>query len=148
MLYLALFVPAGSPPFARSILDDPAIDRYVQGWGAQSGDYGVIAHVDGAPRGAAWLRYFTADSPGYGFVSEATPELTVAVTKAYRNHGIGAQLVAHLQERVPTISLSCDPANHAWRLYRRAGFEPLPDGRTLVWSRVGSTFIAGAARST
>jgi GNAT superfamily N-acetyltransferase len=135
MLYLALFVPTGSPPLPRSVLDDPQIDRYVRGFRTQPGDYGAIADVDGEPKGAAWLRYFTADSPGYGFVNETTPELTVAVMEAFRNHGIGAQLVTHLQEHVHAISLSCDPANPAWRLYRRAGFEPLPDGRTLLWTR-------------
>jgi ribosomal protein S18 acetylase RimI-like enzyme len=134
MLYLALFVPPGSPPYARSILDDPAIDHYVRDWGTRPGDYGVIANVDGAPRGAAWLRYFATDARGYGFVNETTPELTVAVMRAYRNQGIGAQLVTHLQEHASGISLSCDPANPAWRFYRRAGFEPMPDGRTLLWA--------------
>jgi len=137
MLYLALFVPIGSPPWPRSVLEDPQIARYVRGFGTRPGDYGAIADVDGEPRGAAWLRYLTADSPGYGFVDEATAELTIAVTNAYRNHGIGALLVTHLQQRVRAISLSCDPVNPAWRLYRRAGFEPLPDGRTLLWTHRG-----------
>jgi len=88
----------------------------------------------GRRAGRRRLRYFAADAPGYGFVNEATPELTVAVMKTYRNQGIGAQLVAHLQEHVSAISLSCDPANPAWRLYRWAGFEPMPDGRTLRWA--------------
>jgi hypothetical protein len=62
---------AATPAIHGQLLaEDPAIDRYIHGWGTQSGDYGVIAQLDGAPRGAAWLRYFTADSPGYGFVNE------------------------------------------------------------------------------
>ena len=133
MLYLALFVPPGAPPFPRSILDDPAIDRYVRDCPARPGDMGLIAVVDDTPVGAAWLRQFTADAPGYGFVDDTTPELTVAVLEAYRNRGIGTQLIAALQALVPRISLSCDPANPAWHLYRRSGFVPSRDDeRTMV----------------
>jgi hypothetical protein len=90
MLYLAVYVPPGSPPYPRSILEMPAIDRYVRGWGTRQGDDGVIALSDLGPAGAAWLRCFTADAPGYGYVDESTPELTIAVLKPYRNRGIGA----------------------------------------------------------
>ena len=135
MLYLALFVRPGSLSYPRSILDDPAIERYVRGWGTRPGDDGIIALADAVPVGAAWLRLFAADTPGYGFVDEATPELTIAVLPQYRNRGIGAGLVTRLQERVPAISLSCDPENPAWRLYLRTGFEPLTDRRTLLWTR-------------
>ena len=139
MLYLALFVPPGSPPFPRSILDDPAIDRYVRDWPTRPGDVGLIGVVDDAPVGAAWLRHFTAAAPGYGFIDEATPELTVAVLEGYRNRGIGTHLIAGLQGFVPRISLSCDPANPASDLYRRAGFEPWRDDeRTMVWSAPGA----------
>lgn len=139
MLYLALFVAPGSPPFPRSILHDPAIHRYVCDWSTRPGDVGVIAFVDDAPVGAAWLRHFNADSPGYAFIDEATPELTIAVREAYRNCSIGAQLIAALQTRAPKMSLSCDPANPARRLYCRAGFETTRDDeRIMVWSRYGS----------
>jgi GNAT superfamily N-acetyltransferase len=131
MLYLALFVAPGQPALPRSVLRDPRVARYVDGWGAP-GDRGLIARVDGVEVGAAWVRYFTAGEPGYGFVDERTPELSVAVLAAYRGKGIGTQLVELLVEGVPSISLSCDPANPAWRLYLRLGFEPRPDGRTML----------------
>jgi hypothetical protein len=41
-------------------------------------------------------------------------------------------LVERLLQGVHATSLSCDPANPAWRLYVRFGFEPLPDGRTML----------------
>lgn len=139
MLYLALFAAPGSPPFPRSILDDPSIHRYVCDWPIRPGDSGVIAVVDAAPVGAAWLRHFTANAPGYGFIDEATPELTIAVLEAYRNCGIGRQLIAALQARVARISLSCDPANPARRLYYRTGFETSRDDESImVWARSGS----------
>jgi len=132
MLYLALFVPPGELPLPRSVLRDPAIARYVDGWGTRSGDSGLIALVDSARVGAAWLRYFPASDPGYGFVDERTPELSVAVLPAYRGKGIGSRLVERLVQGVHATSLSCDPANPAWRLYLRLGFEPLADGRTML----------------
>jgi len=132
MLYLALFVPPGEPPLPRSVLGNPAIARYVDGWGTRSGDSGLIALVNGASVGAAWLRCFPASEPGYGFVDEGTPELSVAVLPAHRGKGIGSRLVDQLLQRVDATSLSCDPANPAWRLYIRLGFKPLPDGRTML----------------
>jgi GNAT superfamily N-acetyltransferase len=132
MLYLALFVPPGERPLPRSLLHEPAIARYVEGWGIRSGDSGLIALVDGAPVGAAWLRCFPASEPGYGFVDESIPELSIAVLPAHRGKGIGKRLLERLLQGVHATSLSCDPANPSWRLYVRLGFEPLPDGRTLL----------------
>ena len=132
MLYLALFVPAGEPPQPRSVLRDPGVARYVAGWGLRRGDSGVIALINGAPVGAAWLRCFPASEPGYGFVDEGTPELSMAVLRAYRGNGIGSRLIELLLQGVDAASLSCDPANPARRLYVRHGFDPLPDGRTML----------------
>jgi GNAT superfamily N-acetyltransferase len=132
MLYLALFVPAGEPPQPRSVLRDPAIARYVAGWGMRRDDSGVIALVNGAPVGAAWLRCFPASEPGYGFVDERTPELSMALLRAYRGKGIGSRLIELLLQGVDAASLSCDPANPARRLYVRHGFDPLADGRTML----------------
>ena len=132
MLYLALFVPSGQTPLPRSVLNDPAIARYVENWGRRRGDSGLIATVAAAPVGAAWLRFFTPLDPGYGFVDERTPELSVAVLAAYRNKGIGSLLVGQLLQGVESVSLSCDPTNPAWRLYVRLGFVPRVDGRTML----------------
>ena len=111
---------------------DPAIARYVEGWGTRPGDSGLLAIVDDVPVGAAWLRYFPASNPGYGFVDERTPELSVAVLPAWRGQGIGSHLIEHLLPGLPAISLSCDPANPAWHLYLRLGFEPLAHSRTML----------------
>jgi len=132
MLYLALFVPPGEAPLPRSVLSNPAIGRYVDGWGTRSGDSGLIALVNGVPVGAAWLRCFPASEPGYGFVNEETPELSAAVLPTHRAKGIGSRLVDQLLQGVDATSLSCDPANPARRLYIRLGFKPLPDGRTML----------------
>lgn len=132
MLYLALYVPPGEPALPRSVVSDPAISRYVQSWGTRCGDRGLIALIDAAPVGAAWLRLFPASDPGYGFVDESTPEVSVAVLPDYRGKGIGSRLLQCLLEDIPAACLSCHAANPAWRLYQRLGFKPLPDGRTML----------------
>jgi len=132
MLYLALFVPPGEPPLPRSVLRDPAIARYVQGWGTRRDDKGLVALVDTSLVGAAWLRWFPASDPGYGFVDESIPELSVAVLPGHRGKGIGSLLLERLLQGVPSTSLSCDPQNPARQLYLRLGFKPLPDGRKML----------------
>jgi GNAT superfamily N-acetyltransferase len=138
MLYLALFVPPGEPLLPRSLLNSPAIARYVDGWGTRPGDTGFIALIDNSPVGAAWLRCFPASDPGYGFVDESTPELSVAVLPAHRNKGIGSALLDRLLDGVPAVSLNCDPANPAWLLYLALGFKPLPDGRKMLRTKPGA----------
>lgn len=132
MLYLALFVRPGEPPFPRSILQDNAIAHYINGWGTMAGDVGWIALLHEEPIGAAWLRRFSVSDPGYGFVDAGTPELSMAVLPRHRGKGVGSSLLARLLADAPAVSLSCDPANRARQLYRRFGFEPLPGGDKMI----------------
>jgi ribosomal protein S18 acetylase RimI-like enzyme len=128
MLYEAVYTPPGRPRPAPSIVDSPALAKYVAGWGS-AGDAGVVAVTAAAQRpiGAAWLRRLTRADPGYGYVDDATPELTVAVAPAYRGRGIGTRLLAELlataAQRYAAVSLSVDPGNPALALYRRLGFQ-------------------------
>lgn len=128
MLYAAIYVPAGRPRPARTIVQEPAIAHYVANWGQQPGDEGIMA-VDpqsGQPAGAAWLRLFPATDPGWGFVDADTPEVSMALLPDYRGQGIGTALLTALIEqaggRYRALSLSVDPQNPAMRLYERLGF--------------------------
>lgn len=132
MLYLAIFVPPDGTPLPRSVLQEPAIARYVLNWGTWPGDRGLIAEIDGKPVGAAWLRQFPEWDPGYGYVDAATPELSISVVAEHRGKGIGSALLERLLKNAGAVSLSCDPANPAWHLYLRHGFTPLRDGRTML----------------
>jgi ribosomal protein S18 acetylase RimI-like enzyme len=123
MVYAALFVPAGQPPFPPTVLDQPDISHYYRGFGRRAGDVGLIAHIPtGESVGAAWVRQLTGDDPGYGYVDDETPELTIAVVPTHRGRGVGTRLLADLARALPRCSLSVDERNPARKLYERFGF--------------------------
>ena len=109
------------------VLDEPILRRYHEDWG-RPGDGGMVAEIDGEPVGAAWYRLFTADAPGYGFVDERTPELSIAVAPLHRRKGIGgtllrAAMVNVREEGYETLSLLVAVHNRSRMLYQRVGFE-------------------------
>lgn len=125
MLYQAIFVPEGSQPPPRDVIQNPELSRYVNNWG-QPGDGGFMALMGDEPVGAVWIRLLTGENKGYGYVDEETPELSIAILPEYRGQGIGKALMAHLfnemNGRHPAICLSVTEENPAFRLYRRLGF--------------------------
>ncbi len=93
--------------------------------GAGGARVGVRRHR--AIIGAAWYRLYPAEAPGYGFVAEEIPELSVAVEPEYRGMGVGTALLRALISRATevgyrAVSLSVDARNPALRLYERLGF--------------------------
>jgi ribosomal protein S18 acetylase RimI-like enzyme len=105
---------------------DVPLERYVADWG-RPGDQALVAIDEFQPVGAAWYRLFAEDEPGYGFVDEQTPELTIAVVPSRRGKGIGRELLSALLEQARAegygrISLSVEPDNPALRLYEQHGF--------------------------
>jgi ribosomal protein S18 acetylase RimI-like enzyme len=141
MLYQAVHVPAGAPPPPRTVLQEPSLAHYVADWGKRLGDQGIIAvqEASGEAVGAVWLRLFTADAPGWGYVDERTPELSIAVVAGQRSQGLGRVLIERLVEEArgtyPALSLSVDPHNAAFRLYQRLGFQEVGMSGTSVTMR-------------
>ncbi|ONI69128.1 GNAT family N-acetyltransferase [Kribbella sp. ALI-6-A] len=100
--------------------------RYVDGW-MRAGDFGVVAELDSRPVGAAWARLLTADRPGYGYVSDDVPELSIGVSPDTRGQGVGRAVLTALVDAAreaayERISLSVEPENRAAELYRSLGF--------------------------
>ncbi len=137
MLLEALFVPPGGPPFPASVVDTPALSRYITSFGSEAGDRGWCAEsFTGELLGAAWVRQLSGSNAGYGYVDDDTPELTVAVAAAHRGNGVGTGLLTTLLDEVGRCSLSCDTRNPAIRLYERLGFEAVhSDGNSVVMLR-------------
>ncbi|MGV9213220.1 GNAT family N-acetyltransferase [Micromonospora sp. RB23] len=129
----------------EEILTKPELAHYVAGW-MRPGDFGVVA-VDPAdqPLGAAWCRQLTAADPGYGYVSDDVPELTLGVVDSWRNRGVGRALLRAVlpvarDRGLRAVSLSVERANFAAKLYAGEGFhtvESFEDADTMVAQLVG-----------
>lgn len=142
MLFESLYVKKGEKPFERSILEEPFMRKYMEGWGRE-GDFGVIAEtLDGVPLGSATARIFPEHDRGFGYVAPDVPELGMALTLESRGKGIGSALMSGLldglRERgVKRASLSVDPDNAAAvKLYRSFGFQE------VGWEGTSMTMVA------
>jgi GNAT superfamily N-acetyltransferase len=138
-------------PFIRSMLThaynwhvskldtDIPLSRYVDGWG-RPGDTALVAIEGGHRVGAAWYRLFRAGAPGFAFIDETTPELTVAVVPGRRGEGIGQELVRGLVERAradghPALSASVEKNHPELHLFEHAGFETVGETEYTVTLR-------------
>ncbi len=139
-------------PFLRSLLGfayiwhvnafetDVSISHYVDGWG-RKGDAALVATEGGHSVGAAWYRLFTSMNPGYGFVDNDTPELTLVVVPTRQGQGIGQQLLAAVVERAKlegydALSVSVHRGDRETQSYLERGFEQVREhGDTLTLRR-------------
>jgi ribosomal protein S18 acetylase RimI-like enzyme len=125
-LYLAVFQPPDAEPLPREVIEKPEIAVYIDGFGSQTGDIGVVAEQDGKIVGAAWTRII----PAFGHIDDDTPELAISVLPEYRNQGIGGKLLKQLftllaQNRYKQTSLSVQKKNPALHLYDRMEYKPV-----------------------
>ncbi|MES1246163.1 MAG: GNAT family N-acetyltransferase [Actinomycetota bacterium] len=112
--------------------------RYLQNWG-RAGDTGVIALEGPHPAGAAWYRLFNERQPGFGFVDERTPELTLAVVPSKRGHGVGKEMLNALLDQArgdgyDAVSLSA--AREQVPYYERFGFRQVGETPYAVTMRL------------
>ncbi|MBE9206402.1 GNAT family N-acetyltransferase [Nostoc sp. LEGE 06077] len=125
----------------QDVMIHPDLSKYVKGWGRKD-DLGFVAIYKSSnqPVGAAWIRLLTGKNPGYGYVDDSTPELAIATLPEYRNQGIGTKLLTHLLAAAkisyPCISLTVRSTNPALHLYKRFGWQVVPNSETI--NRVGS----------
>lgn len=108
----------------------------------QRGDFGRVAEAGRDAIGVVWAQYLSPDHPGYGFLGEDTPEMSLWVRDDWRGRGLGGALVRRVQEdarvrQVPRISLSVEADNYARKLYLAEGFVDVPgresDG-VMAWT--------------
>ena len=116
-------------------LCDPAISRYLKGWGTPGDNTAVEAFDpdDGRRIVAAWYSLMPAEESGYGSVNVSTPEVVIAVVPDRRGLGVGRALLRRLLETAElqsfnTLNLSVRRHNPAIvELYERSGFVKLFD---------------------
>ena len=123
---------------------DLPVARYVTNWGRE-GDDGLVAIDEGNLVGAAWYRLFRREEPGFGFVDESTPELTIAVVPSRRGRGFGHELMTGLLERArragyERLSLCVEKDSPAVSLYERYGFRRVgeSDGALTMTAELGA----------
>ena len=116
-LYEAIFVPAGSAPPPRDIIQKPELQVYLTDFGKRKDDICFVAQVDQA-------RIMN----DYGHIDDQTPSLSISIFKEYRGRGIGTALMKTMLKELKDrgyqqVSLSVQKANYAVRMYEKAGFE-------------------------
>ena len=116
---------------AGGIATTPELARYTR-LDRSRGDLALVAERGRDPIGVVWLIHPRPADPGYGFVRDDVPELSVSVWQGHRGRGVGGALLrAVIREArgrgLPGISLSVDSGNPARRLYQRHGFVDVPD---------------------
>lgn len=108
----------------------------------ERGDFGVVAEHAGEPIGVAWAQLLPASDPGYGFIDESTPEVSLWVGAYSRGRGVGRCLLQRLKaeavgRRLHRLSLSVEQGNYARDLYSSEGFVPVvgreADG-VMLWT--------------
>jgi ribosomal protein S18 acetylase RimI-like enzyme len=123
MLYQAIFIPEGATKFDKNIIFTLELYPYIKDFG-QKNDIGLVAEMDGQLVGAIWTRLFK----GYGFIDEATPELSMAIDTDFRGKRIGSKLLDAMficlqKKGYKQVSLSVDKRNFAYKLYQNCGFQ-------------------------
>ena len=104
-LYEAIFIPEGVKPPDRSIIYQPELSLYYEGFGSGPADNCLVAETDGKVIGAIWTRIMN----DYGHVADDTPSFAISL---YRDAEQGWK----------QASLAVQKVNYAVRMYEAVGF--------------------------
>ena len=123
-LYEAIFIPEGVMPPDRSIIEQPELALYYEGFGKGPADNCLVAEADGRVVGAVWTRIMN----DYGHVNDDTPSFAIALYREYRGKGIGTELMRRMlgllkEQGYQKASLAVQKANYAVRMYEKVGFK-------------------------
>jgi ribosomal protein S18 acetylase RimI-like enzyme len=125
-MYEAIFIPQNTKKPEREVLQIPKIAQYYTNFG-QKHDECLIAEINQQAIGAVWIRLFTGQEHGYGFIDTQTPEICMSVLPQYRKKGIGTKLFTAMLNKLialkyQKVSLSVDTDNYAMKMYQKFGF--------------------------
>jgi hypothetical protein len=139
-LTLAARMPEADEPIQKA-LSDPFLRKYWVEWG-RPGDTGIV--IEDASTGmavaCAWVRLFSREQAGTGFVGEDVPELAMGALKNIRSEGFGTialrQLIETVRPHYRGICLSVRDDNPAVRLYERFSFRKVAGSE--MTNRIGT----------
>nr|MBQ6243003.1 GNAT family N-acetyltransferase [Lachnospiraceae bacterium] len=127
-LYEAIYIPEGTAPPSREILEKPELRVYTDDFGTRNGDNCLVADFGGKVVGAVWSRIMN----DYGHIDDDTPSLAISIYKEYRKQGVGSQLLVKMLDLLKwkgyeRVSLSVQKANPAVKMYRDFGFKTVAE---------------------
>ena len=127
MLFEAIFVPEGLSNPEREIIEIPEINIYIKDFGRKD-DFCLVAKIEKELIGAIWIRQFTKENKGFGFVNTETPELSMAIKPEFQGQGIGTKMLDAMFLKLTIlnykqVSLSVDKRNFAYDLYKKFDFK-------------------------
>ena len=127
-LYEAIFVPEGMELPDKSIIEQPELSFYYEGFGSGPADNCLVAVVDSKVVGAVWTRIMN----DYGHVDDETPSFAISLYKEYRGKGIGTAMMRRMLELLKRqgwkkASLAVQKANYAVRMYEAVGFKTVDE---------------------
>ncbi len=125
-LYEAIFIPEGVEAPDPSIIEQPELKLYYEGFGEGKADHCLVAEEDGRVVGAVWTRIMK----DYGHVDDDTPSFAIALFREYRGRGVGTRLMMRMLELLrekgyQQASLAVQKANYAVRMYKKVGFQTI-----------------------
>ncbi|MEA4875855.1 MAG: GNAT family N-acetyltransferase [Anaerorhabdus sp.] len=123
-LYEAIFIPEGTEPPSRMILEQPELQLYIKNFGMEKDDKAFVAEINKKIVGAVWVRIMN----DYGHIDDNTPSFAISLLKEYRGLGIGKTLMQTMLSELKKcdykqVSLAVQKENFALKLYKNLGFE-------------------------
>ena len=127
-VYEAIFIPEGVEPPDRSIIEQPELSLYYDGFGTGPADHCLVAEVDGKVVGAVWTRIMN----DYGHIDDETPSFAISLYREYRGQGIGTAMMRKMLELLKNqgwkkASLAVQKENYAVRMYEAVGFRTVDE---------------------
>ncbi len=123
-LYEAIFIPEGTEPPSKNILEQPELQIYIKNFGMEKYDKAFVAEIDEKIVGAVWVRIMD----DYGHIDDNTPSFAISLFKEYRGLGIGKTLMKTMLDELKVCgykqaSLAVQKENKALNLYKKLGFQ-------------------------
>lgn len=125
-VYEAIFQRDRNNLVQRTIIQEPSIWIYIDGFGTKKDDHCLVAEVDNKIVGAVWVRCIK----GFGQIDETIPEFAISIYPEYRGKGIGTELMKQMLELLKTkgyskASLAVQKDNYAVKMYQKVGFKTI-----------------------